>query len=83
MAETKAVVLLSGGLDSSTTLAIARRKLEALGISSAELNEVLATGETIHSIPIVAPIAGTIQHADIRPGQLTDLFLSANRQNVP
>jgi Cu(I)/Ag(I) efflux system membrane fusion protein len=49
-----------GGDAGSRTLDAARRKLELLGMSAAEIARVLATGEPIRAVSIVAPQAGVI-----------------------
>ncbi len=50
-------------------LQIARRKLIALGLESAALQQLEQKGETFPHVPIVSPVGGVITHADVRIGQ--------------
>jgi RND family efflux transporter MFP subunit len=53
-------------------LEIVRRKLLALGLDERTLNEVLKTGKTVRTIPIVSPRKGFISAADVRTGEFID-----------
>jgi RND family efflux transporter MFP subunit len=50
-------------------LAIARRKLLALGLNEDTISRIERTGKPLEYLPIRSPIAGLIQHVDVRPGQ--------------
>ena len=67
-------------------LAIAERKLMALGLSNETLQEVRQTRAPISAIPITSPIAGVVVHADVRIGQFVDteqhLFNVVNSSKV-
>ncbi|MEE3369365.1 MAG: efflux RND transporter periplasmic adaptor subunit [Planctomycetota bacterium] len=47
-------------------------KLQALGVDAVEVARLLQTGVLLHSIPVLAPVAGTIESIDTRPGQLVE-----------
>ncbi|MBB75220.1 MAG: hypothetical protein CMJ75_11990 [Planctomycetaceae bacterium] len=47
-------------------------KLQALGVDSAAVARLLQAGVLLHSIPVLAPVAGTIESIDTRPGQLVE-----------
>ncbi len=51
---------------------IALHKLQALGVDMKTIDALHQAGETIGLIPVVSPIAGTIENIDTRPGQLVE-----------
>ena len=53
-------------------LAIAERKLTALGVSGKVLRQVQETGQPISSISVTSPITGIVMHVDVRIGQFVD-----------
>lgn len=67
-------------------LAIAERKLMALGLSKKTLQQVQRTGEPISSISVTSPLGGVVMHADVRVGQFVDteqhLFNIVDRSRV-
>ncbi|MBS0211391.1 MAG: efflux RND transporter periplasmic adaptor subunit [Planctomycetes bacterium] len=52
--------------------AIARRKLRALGLSDATLQQVLDTKKPVRTLPIVAPRRGYLAEANVRAGQFVE-----------
>ncbi|HUG90734.1 MAG TPA: efflux RND transporter periplasmic adaptor subunit [Planctomycetaceae bacterium] len=53
-------------------LETARRKLQALGFSTADLAEVLDSGEALAFLTVSSPISGLVEHVDVRVGQFVD-----------
>ena len=51
---------------------IVLHKLQALGVDTAAITGLLQSGVLLHSIPVLAPVAGTIESIDTRPGQLVE-----------
>jgi cobalt-zinc-cadmium efflux system membrane fusion protein len=60
----------AAALESSVALEITRRKLKAMGLSEAAQMSVLDSEQPIRSMSVLAPIAGTLVRADVRPGQV-------------
>jgi len=57
-------------LEKSISLDVSKRKLRGLGFSDQMLQAVLRTKQPKRSLPIIAPVAGMIVHADVSPGQV-------------
>lgn len=53
-------------------LALAQKKLMALGLTEEALQEVRTSGEPIASISVTSPISGMVVHSDLRIGQFVD-----------
>ncbi|MBN80607.1 MAG: hypothetical protein CMJ70_10745 [Planctomycetaceae bacterium] len=51
---------------------IQSQKLQALGVDVAAVASLLQSGVLLHSIPVLAPLTGTIESIDTRPGQLVE-----------
>ncbi len=53
-------------------LGIVRRKLHTIGVTTEQLDEVLASGRPLVSLAIRSPIAGIVSEADVRVGQMVE-----------
>ena len=51
---------------------IVSHKLQALGVDAAAIDSLLQSGVLLRSLPVLAPVAGTIESIDTRPGQLVE-----------
>ncbi len=54
-------------------LDVARAKWRGLGLSAADLDALLATGESpVRTLPVRSPVAGTVIHADLTVGKVVE-----------
>ncbi|MEX2140906.1 MAG: efflux RND transporter periplasmic adaptor subunit [Pirellulales bacterium] len=58
--------------EKSSAIEIVRQKLLAIGFSGAQLMELMKTKQLLRTLPIIAPISGTLVHADVNPGQVVE-----------
>lgn len=67
-------------------LAIARRKLMALGLSEETLQQVREQGEPVSTVAVTSPLSGVVMHVDVRVGEFVDteqhLFNIVDRSKV-
>jgi membrane fusion protein, heavy metal efflux system len=67
-------------------LALAQRKLTALGLSAETVRQVRDSGEPISTIAVISPMDGVVMHFDVRVGQFVNtehhLFNIVDRSTV-
>ena len=61
---------LAAHFEITNTIRTVRHKLLAIGFTSERLTEMLRTRHPWRTNPVIAPISGTLVHADVNPGQV-------------